>query len=352
MLIAIVNDLPLAVEAIRQVLLRDGSHEIAWVAYDGVEAVECCRRDRPDLILMDLIMPRMDGVEATRRIMSQTPCAILIVTANVTDNQGKVFEAMGAGALDVTNTPVLHFSESCKGADALLAKVEMLGKLVGTSNSQRSDAARGYLRRLVRRADCLIAIGASAGGPSALARILANLPEGFPAAIVIVQHVDSQFAPGLASWLDYQTPLTVRLAREGELIQNGTVLLAAGDDHLVFNGPGRVGYVQRPLQGLYRPSIDAFFNSIDKFWEGQVIGVLLTGMGRDGAEGLRLLRQGGHHTLVQDQPSSAVFGMPKAAIELAAADEILPLERIAPRLVRLVTHRNRQRPALSIDAES
>lgn len=351
MRIAIVNDVPLAVEAIRRVLLHGGSHQIAWVAYDGLEAVECCRRDRPDLILMDLIMPRMDGVEATRTIMSQTPCAILVVTANMTDNQGKVFEAMGAGALDVVNTPVLHWSESSKGADALLGKVEMLGKLVGATENRECGIASGHLRSPVRRADCLVAIGASAGGPSALARIVANLPEAFPAALVIVQHVDAQFAPGLASWLDYQTRMTVRLAREGELIQNGTVLLAGGDDHLVFSGPGRLGYVRKPLEVSYRPSIDAFFASIDRFWEGRVIGVLLTGMGRDGAEGLRLLRQNGHHTLVQDQPSSAVFGMPKAAIELAAADEILPLERIAPRLIRLVA-RNYEQARLTIHAES
>lgn len=335
MRIALVNDVSLAVEAMRRVIVADGAHELAWVARDGVEAVARCLDDRPDLILMDLIMPRMDGVEATRRIMTQTPCAILVVTANMIDNQAKVFEAMGAGALDAVNTPVLELPQSCKGSDLLLAKVQMVAKLVGAPLRHRKGVGLTGSDRQHRRPDCLVVIGASAGGPSTLATIFAGLPADFPAAIVVVQHVDSQFAPGLASWLDYQTPLTVRLAGQGEYVQAGTVLLAGGDQHLVFMGPGRLGYVQQPAMGWYRPSIDVFFKSIERGWEGEVIGVLLTGMGRDGAEGLRSLRLDGHRTLVQDQASSAVFGMPKAALELDAADEILPLDRIGPRLLQL-----------------
>src|SRR5438876_7639518 len=131
MRIAIVNDVSLAIEAMCRVIASGHEHELAWTARDGAEAVERCAGDRPDLVLMDLIMPRMDGVEATRRIMAQSPCAIVVVTANVTDNSSRVFDAMGAGALDAVNTPVIDSPGACKGAQALLAKVETIRKLIG-----------------------------------------------------------------------------------------------------------------------------------------------------------------------------------------------------------------------------
>jgi len=177
MRIAIVNDVTLAIEAMRRVILGSGAHEIAWTAMDGAEALDRCCRDTPDLILMDLIMPKTDGVEATRRIMACCPCAILVVTANVTDNCSKVFEAMGAGALDAVNTPVLEWPGSCKGAADLLGKIETIRKLIGVPPALRgashptdSSPAAGHLEGR------LIVIGASAGGPAALSRILGYLP--------------------------------------------------------------------------------------------------------------------------------------------------------------------------------
>src|SRR6266568_2883995 len=137
MRIAIVNDMMLAVEALRRVVAGARQHQLAWIAHDGAEAVELCARDRPDLILMDLIMPKMDGVEATRRIMAKTPCAILVVTANVSDNTSKVFEAMGAGALDAVNTPVLASSGNGDGATALLAKIETIRRLIGPGGVEK-----------------------------------------------------------------------------------------------------------------------------------------------------------------------------------------------------------------------
>ncbi len=340
MRIAIVNDVPMAVEAMRRVVVDGGGHQLAWVAQDGAEAVDACIRNRPDVVLMDLIMPKVDGIEATRQIMANAPCAIVVVTADMNENQGKVFEAMGAGALDVVNTPVLYSSGTCKGAQALLAKIDTIGKLVGAIDlGHRRPAARSVS---LRRPDCLVAIGASAGGPAALAHILQRLPAGFSGPMVIIQHVDPQFAPGLASWLNQHTVLTVRLAREGDWLEAGTVLLADGDQHLVFKGPGRLGYIREPMDSAYSPSVDVFFRSIDRFWEGRTVGVLLTGMGRDGAEGLKMLRVAGHYTLVQDQATSAVYGMPKAAAELDAATEILPLEQIPSRLARLVGRAERE----------
>src|SRR5689334_22775587 len=231
MRVAIVNDVIMAVEAVGRVIACEGQDQIAWVALNGVEAVERCAAETPDLILMDLIMPKMDGVEATRRIMASTPCAIVIVTANVEDNSSKVFEAMGAGALDAVNTPVLESPaataspEAGNGATALLAKIETIRKLIGAAAPNRlSSSPIQPVENHNGSSGPLVVIGASAGGPAAVAKVLSQLPADFSAPIVVVQHVDSQFSQGLADWLDCQTPLQVRLAAEGDRPSPGVVL--------------------------------------------------------------------------------------------------------------------------------
>ncbi len=180
----------------------------------------------------------------------------------------------------------------------------------------------------------LVAIGSSAGGPAALAKVLGGLPRDFPASIVIVQHVDERFAVGMAEWLNQVSPLPVRVAGEGDLPTPGSVLLASTRDHLLLKSPYALGYSPDPADYVYRPSVDVFFQSVSRVWRGDVVGVLLTGMGRDGATGLKALRDKGWHTIAQDRASSAVYGMPKAAAELDAAVEILALDRIAGRLAR------------------
>lgn len=330
MRIGIVNDMPLAVEALRRALALEPAHQIVWVAGNGAEAVELCGRDVPDVVLMDLLMPVMDGVEATRQIMARSPCAILIVTVDIEQNVHRVFEAMGHGALDAVNTPALG-SGRAQEAAALLRKIQNIGWLVGQPDSRGRGTAEparphGGGRRLV-------AIGASAGGPASLAQLLKELPADFPASVVLVQHVDEVFAAGMADWLASESRLPVRLARDGEQPQPGTILLAGTNNHLRLMRNGELAYTVEPTSHVYRPSIDVFFDSLVAHWQGEAIGVLLTGMGRDGAEGLKNMRGRGFLTIAQDQASCAVYGMPKAAAAIGAAVEILALERIAPRLV-------------------
>lgn len=353
MRIAIVNDLFMAVEAIRRILTSAGGHQIAWIARDGAEAVERCARDRPDLILMDLIMPRLDGVEATRQIMAKTPCPIVVVTASVNDHASQVFQAMGCGALDAVNTPVLTDPGDLMGAQALLKKIETIRKLIGLGSSRSAEAVAGGEAQLeATRSAELVAIGASAGGPLALAKLLGGLPADFPAAIVIVQHVDEQFAGGLAAWLRDQTPLRVRLAEDADRLSAGIVYLAARENHLVLTSARQLAYTRQPEDCSYRPSVDVFFKSVVKHWPGKVAGLLLTGMGRDGAEGLKALREQGHLTIAQDQATSAVYGMPKAAAELDAATQILPLGEIAPALIRRFPPSRRLESKLALKPES
>ncbi|HEY3599629.1 MAG TPA: chemotaxis response regulator protein-glutamate methylesterase [Paraburkholderia sp.] len=326
--IGIVNDLPLAVEALRRVLALRAEHRVLWVATDGAQAVDFCIAHRPDLVLMDLIMPKFDGVEATRRIMARAPCAILVVTSSVGANAWRVYEAMGAGALDAVDTPTFGDSGLADAAQPLLTKIDQLGRQLVNLSAYRQPAPVAF----ARGAPPLVAMGASAGGPSALAAVLGELPADFRAPIVIVQHVDKAFADGMAQWLDGQTALTVRVALDGDRPQPGEALLAATNDHLRLTSAGLLEYTHEPADTPYRPSVDVFFHSVVEHWRGDAIGVLLTGMGRDGAIGLKAMRAKGYQTIAQDEATSAVYGMPKAAATLDAASLILPLGGIAGRL--------------------
>ena len=253
MRIAIVNDIPLAVEALRRIVSSMKDYSIAWTAYDGAEAVNKCAADIPDLILMDLLMPVMDGVEATKQIMQKSPCAILVVTATVSGNAAKVFDAMGYGALDAVNTPVLGVGGGFEGAAHLLSKIEMIAKLIGKHSWKRFKPA-GVPSQQISDKHCLIAVAASTGGPLVLARILRNLPAAFTAPIVIVQHVDAEFAPGLADWLTAETSLPVRLIQSDDRPDQYRVLLAATNEHLILSPSGNLQYVARSRSWGYRSS--------------------------------------------------------------------------------------------------
>ncbi len=331
--IGIVNDMPLAVEALRHAIAARAEHRVLWVAGDGVEAVDFCVAQPPDVVLMDLIMPKLDGVEATRRIMARAPCPILIVTSSVGAHAWRVYEAMGAGALDAVDTPTLAGSGAQDSVRLLLAKIDQIGRLM---HSAPVASAKQTARPAHSGTTPLIALGASAGGPNALARVLGKLPADIDAALVIVQHVDKAFATGMASWLDQQSALTVRPAREGERPAAGTALIATTDDHLQMSAAGTLVYVREPAETPYRPSVDVFFNSLVEHWPHDAIGVLLTGMGRDGALGLKAMRAKGYYTIAQDEATSAVYGMPKAAAALDAARAILPLANIADELAMRV----------------
>jgi len=344
--IAIVNDRVLIVESLREIVLSVADHEIAWVARNGEEAVEKCAADTPDLILMDLIMPVMDGVEATRQIMNRSPCPILVVTATMDGNTAKVFEAMGFGALDATNIPVLgNGPASEQGVGALLKKIKMIGKLNRQSSlSPLQRACRPALRNSVPP---LIVIGSSTGGPKALAEVLSCLPKELGAGIVIAQHVDCEFSGDLADWLNAQTDLTVRLVSEGRRPASGNVFLAGSNDHLIFSPDLTLVYTTEPVNIPFRPSVDVFFKSVARLWPSKGVGVLLTGMGRDGAEGLSALRQAGWYTIAQDEATSVIYGMPKAAKELGAADDILPIGEVAPALLRFLNKGKTEMKVLS-----
>lgn len=337
MKIGIANDLLIATEALRRLLVADGRHQVLWIVHDGAEAIAMCRTQCPDLVLMDLNMPVMDGVEATRQIMQHTPCAVLVVTATPDDNAGAVFRAMGAGAIDVTATPALDGGEDC---GALLRKIAIVERLIGGARRPTAETPaitpKPQLPSVPRAAaaQLLVAIGASTGGPGALVKVLANWPVAAQTAVVLVQHIDQRFAEGFTRWLAGQVQWPVVMVDAGTLPRPGVIHIARADDHLRLNADGRFSYDAHPLDYPYRPSVDVFFHSVAQHWRNRAIGVLLTGMGQDGAAGLLALRQAGHLTLAQDEASCAVYGMPRAAAKLHAAELIQPPEKIALQLHR------------------
>lgn len=321
MRIAIVNDMKITVEVIRGIIeMNAPEHKIAWVAYDGAEAVEKCFRDTPDLILMDLLMPKLDGAEASRMIMDQSPCGILIVTASVSTNYSKVFEAMNNGALDAVDTPSLGEQ---KNIELFLNKIRRLGLLCKpiSSNEIKNSLAQ---KNLPSSTPNLVVIGSSTGGPATICQTLSMLPPNFNAAVIIIQQVDQAFAAGLASWIGGNINMEVCVAADGETPENGKVYLAATNDHLIITEDLKFKYVKEPEAAFSRPSVNVFFESVAANWPGNGTAVILTGVGDDGAEGLLKLKNKGWNTIAQDQESCLVFGMPKAAVDNNAAQTVLP----------------------------
>ncbi len=330
--IAIVNDVRLAQEVLKRFLYNFEEFELVWVAADGKEAVEMAAKDLPDLILMDLIMPVMNGVQATRLIMKNTPCAILIVTANPVSNSAMIFEAMGYGALDVVMTPAITLSHDPKAEKDLYRKIETIAKLIGKSLSvvpTPTKAPKGKELSPSPTLPPLVVFGSSTGGPFALSKILGQFPADLKAAVIVIQHVDQQFASGFADWLGGQIKLPVKIAADGDIIRGGQVYVAGRNDHLVMISGTHLRYTPIPEEVLYRPSVDVFFQSVAHNWPKTGVAVLLTGMGNDGAKGMKALFDRGWLTIAEHQNSCVVYGMPKAAIEAGAAKEILLLDKIA-----------------------
>lgn len=308
-----------------------GQHNLIWQSCELSTLAEHCRAQKPDLLLLEVYS--QDCVDVVKTLMKDDLCVILLISTDENQYTGMVFEAMGYGALDVMLLPELNSGRILNPA-VLERKIQNIALLMIGAESAPSIAEPGAQTDL----PVLIAVGASAGGPATLNSLLQALPADFGAALILVQHLDDKFAQGMAEWLAQESSLPVRLALAGEKPQAGKVLLAGRNDHLSLNHQGELGYSAEPLHLIYRPSIDVFFESIARYWQGAAVGVLLTGMGNDGARGLKAMRERGFITIAQDQASSAVYGMPKAAIALDAAVEVLPLNQIAARLVALARY--------------
>lgn len=327
--IAIINHSLMDIYTMTYWLRQLPAIQVLWTASTATEALQHYQQRRPHLVLLDIILPDRNIIELMQDMIRCQPCAIALASRLLNKHMDTVFAAMSAGAMDAMNLPISIIDPS---ATLFLNKLATLTRMI-ESRLPTPPLETAPLQKTVTWQDTLIAIGASTGGPNAVAQVLKDL-QHCAAAIVVIQHIGTEFAGGLAEWLHQQSALPVRLAVNGDILRTGEVLLGAGHLHLVMTPGLTLHYTQEPETQIYRPSVDVFFQSVAQHWPGPLIGVLLTGIGRDGAIGLQTLRQKGCHTIAQDQRSSVVYGMPKAASQLGAAEYILPLAEIGHKLLQ------------------
>lgn len=343
----VVEDSQVVCDFLTHILESDPSIQIVGIATNGVQAFESVPKKTPDVITMDINMPKMNGLEATRRIMENYPTPIIIVSGSQdTAEVNTVFSAVDAGAVAVVPRPVGIGHPDFRGqADELVKLVKAMAEVKVVKRSHRKRTVRSsavsesQLAAEVTDTTSdveLVAVGASTGGPMALKVFLSSLPPDFPTPIAIVQHMARGFTEGFAEWLEQTTGRVVRIARTNTIIENGLTYIAPEDKHLKVRGYGRFWLTDdEPVNGL-RPSVSTLFASVADSYGSKSVGVLLTGMGRDGAAELKLMRDRGAITFAQDRASSVVYGMPGEAFRLGSAKYVLRPEQIATVLARLI----------------
>jgi two-component system chemotaxis response regulator CheB len=327
-----------------EIFRRDADVLVVGEARDGVEAAALTQRLSPQVVVMDLHMPRMDGLTATKEIMTSSPTPIVIVTGSLRANETEAaMHALRAGALAVLRKPpgpaAADFEEAAK---SFLTTIKSMAevKVVRRWRSAAPSAvpSRQGLPRPVEAGFALrlVCVAASTGGPEALQHLFVELPGDFAAPILVVQHITPGFTAGLAAWLNSVCDLRVKIADNGEVLAAHTVYLAPDDRHLTVGRPGHILLSQAPPVGGFRPSATPLFESAARLYGPATAAVILTGMGDDGVEGLRAVHQAGGRIFAQDEKSCVVFGMPGAAVAEGLADLVLPPDAIAARLLHLV----------------
>jgi two-component system chemotaxis response regulator CheB len=324
-----------------KILEADPQIKVVGIARNGREAVDRVRELRPDVVTMDIRMPVMDGFEATQEIMADVPTPILVISASVSQDDLKIsFNAIQAGALDIIEKPRGNLQSGYERLGAeIVRRVRMISEIrVFRHLSPRLQRPLAWPQSpgsAARGGERAVAIGASTGGPSALLSILQAAPAGFPAPVFITQHISDGFGRGCAEWLGRNSALEVKVAEDGERVRGGVVYFCPDRGVLQVRGRREIAVTPAP-GGAGLATIDAMFASVADNWRGRAIGVLLTGMGSDGVAGLRRLKELGGATVVQDEATSVVWGMPRAAAEAGVADQVVALGQIPRALLRLV----------------
>jgi len=337
--VLIAEDSAVTREYLVHLLSQDPSLSVVGTVQNGLEAVAQAERLRPDVILMDVHMPLMNGFEATRQIMERAPTPIVMVSSSFSREEvAMTFEALKAGALTVLDKPNgPGHPDSAKTASQLQETVRLMANVKvirrwPRRNRPASPAPPFRIDSTIR----LVAIGASTGGPAVVTEILGSLPRNLPVPILAVQHIAPGFTHGLVEWIDQNTSLHVKLAEADELAQQGTVYVAPHGTQMGITKGMRVHLTKETAESDFCPSISYLFQSVAKSFGGSAVGILLSGMGQDGAAGLLQLRQAGGVTIAQDEETSVIFGMPSEAVRLGAAQYVLAPRQISELLRGLV----------------
>ncbi len=348
--VLLVEDSPIALEILARLLSSSDQVKLVGKARNGKEALELIAKSQPAVICTDLHMKEMDGLAFTQHLMATNPRPILVISNSVQkENTQTIFQLLQAGAVDVFPKPTTGLASDYEqvkrdliGKIKLLAGVTVFTKRQPTLNNINHSAASvlhsSTARQVMNITSSIrvVTIGASTGGPQALHKILAQLPANFPLPVICTQHISEGFLQGLIDWLGSECKLKVKIAQPGESPHAGIVYFAPERSHLELDTMGRFIYsLSSPVDG-HCPSITVVFKSVAKFYGRATAGVLLTGMGKDGAAGMQVIATAGGLTIAQDEKSSVIFGMPKEAIALGAAGQILPIGEIAPFLLNKI----------------
>ncbi|UCC10995.1 MAG: chemotaxis-specific protein-glutamate methyltransferase CheB [candidate division WOR-3 bacterium] len=334
--VLIVDDSPTVRQIVSSTLSNDDEIRVVGQARNGKEAVQMVGQLNPDIVTLDIAMPVMDGLEATEQIMAYHPTPIAILTSSlVGEKREYVYKALDLGALAIIPKPAClldldrEFIEKIK----LLSRVPVITHLKGRRRGVPEQVPRSVDPQAVKQKT--IGIVSSTGGPDALKRILSKFPTDLPVGIIVVQHIGAGFEKDLIGWLSGYSNARLRLAEQGELIEPGVVFFAPSGSHTVVYSKNKIGLINTPPVWGHRPSGDILLASLAEHSGSKAIGVILTGMGKDGAQGIKAVHDAGGKTIAQDEKSSLIFGMPKEAIALGAVDKIADIDHIADELLRM-----------------
>ena len=337
--VLLVDDSPLALVILQRLLASSPDIEVVGVATHGRQALDLIPLLCPAIVCIDYHMPDMNGLELTQEIMARFPCPILVISSAVGEAEAdRIFTLLDAGAVDVFPKPKRGPDDDSLISEQLVKKIKIVAgvrvhlrrkKSFLTSKSDQSLILPSEFASNPQGVPGILAIGASTGGPQAIQTILTNLPSNFPIPIVCVQHISDGFLDGLVSWLGTHYKGKIKVAEPDEIPLPGNVYFPKENTHLVIDRTGRFQASLGAPLGRHRPSVNATFFSVAERYRDKAIGVLLTGMGHDGGEGMQALARAGAFTICQDEATSVIFGMPKDAIDRGAARKVLPLSEIA-----------------------
>ena len=350
--VLVVDDSAFMRKAISMMLESDPEIEVIGMAHNGEEGLDMANRLKPDLITMDIEMPRMDGLTALKRLMSENPMPVMMISSLTTEGAEATLEALSLGAIDFIPKQLSYVAlDIVKIKEELLAKVKHIGRhkprLCKRIFSAKSSDPKikpigdfGFGSNLGKKSKKfnIVAIGTSTGGPPALQAIIPLLPKNLPVPVTIVQHMPAAFTKSLADRLDSISQISVKEAEDGEKLQAGQVYIAPGGKHMIIKN--RISYHElvlsdEPANTLHRPAVDVMVKSVAEGYGSAVLGVILTGMGSDGLEGMRLVKQKGGAVFAQNEESCVVYGMPRAVVENQLADKVVPLDNMAREIINM-----------------